>query len=157
MKNNFARGRYLYPAHYALLYFTKGAPEHFKRPKIPVSLCRSCGNTIKDYGGYSKFVIGGVNLSDVWDDLSPVRHKNKKNRIANEMPLEIPSRALQISGTDSGVVVDPFMGSGTTAIAAKQNNMRFIGGDREPSSLQVLSNRLTEMSCMCEFAVAKTP
>ena len=34
MKNGFARGKKLYPAHYALLYFTKGMPASFQRPKI---------------------------------------------------------------------------------------------------------------------------
>lgn len=156
MKNNFARGQYLYPAHYALLYYTKGAPAHFERPKIPVALCRGCGETVKDYGGYVQYVRDGINLSDVWDDLSPVRHKNKKNRHANEMPLAIPQRALDISGSEGGLVVDPFMGSGTTAIAAVQKGMKFVGGDRELSSLDVLSMRLEKLSCKCEHAVAKS-
>ena len=34
MKNGFARGRRLYPAHYALLYFTKGEPAMFRRPRF---------------------------------------------------------------------------------------------------------------------------
>src|ERR1700737_399985 len=51
MKNNFARGQRLYPAHYALLYFTRGAPRNFSRPKILPKACRHCGELVKDYGG----------------------------------------------------------------------------------------------------------
>ncbi len=45
MKNGFARGNNLYPAHYALLYFTKGSPLYFSRPKIEPAICRHCGGT----------------------------------------------------------------------------------------------------------------
>ncbi len=34
MKNGFVRGNHLYPAHYALLYFSKGVPRTFNRPKV---------------------------------------------------------------------------------------------------------------------------
>ncbi len=39
MKNGFVRGDHLYPAHYALLYYTKGKPESFNRPKVPKPIC----------------------------------------------------------------------------------------------------------------------
>lgn len=89
MKNGFVRGERLYPAHYALLYFTKGDPSVFSRPKLAPPCCRNCGKVLKDYGGYKRFVIDGVNLSDYWDDISPVRHRKYKNRGANELPPAI--------------------------------------------------------------------
>jgi site-specific DNA-methyltransferase (adenine-specific) len=144
MKNNFARGNFLYPAHYALLYFTKGSPNIFNRPKIPVPTCRHCGKHIKDYGGYKQYVEDGVNLSDVWEDLSPVRHSNKKNRPANELPLELPRRVVQISGKKGGLLIDPFVGSGTSIIAAAEIGMRFLACDRELSCCEVAARRLTE-------------
>ena len=56
MKGTFPRGRKLYPAHYALLYFTKGDPTIFNRDsvRVPIPSCRHCGKDIKDYGGTSK-------------------------------------------------------------------------------------------------------
>ena len=36
MKGTFPRGRKLYPAHYALLYFTKGQPNTFNRVRLPI-------------------------------------------------------------------------------------------------------------------------
>ena len=97
MKNGFVRGPHLYPAHYALLYFTKGKPVHFRRPKLKPATCRHCGKTVKDYGGYRKIIDEkGVNLSDFWDDLSPVRHRSTKNRSANELPKAMFDRIIEI-------------------------------------------------------------
>jgi site-specific DNA-methyltransferase (adenine-specific) len=50
MKNGFARGNMLYPAHYALLMFAKGRLKKFVRPKISPQECRTCGELVKDYG-----------------------------------------------------------------------------------------------------------
>lgn len=142
MKNGYARGQSLYPAHYALLYFTKGSPATFTRPKIAPSICRHCKKYIKDYGGYKRYIEGGVNLSDVWDDLSPVRHSKYKTRASNELPMELPRRVVEISGAPGGIFVDPFAGSGTTLVAAREGGMSFVACDHEQQNCNVMSQRL---------------
>lgn len=42
----------LYPSHYSLLYYTKGKPQFFNRPRVPIPVCRHCGGDLKDYGGH---------------------------------------------------------------------------------------------------------
>ena len=37
----------LYPAHYSLLYYTRGKPKFFERPRIPIATCRHCGGDRK--------------------------------------------------------------------------------------------------------------
>lgn len=124
MKNGFVRGRRLYPAHYALLFYTKGAPLVFNRPKLPIEYC-NCGRTRKSYGGYLSIVQQkGINLSDVWDDISPVRHKSRKHRKANELPTRITERVVAMSGGKNLVFVDPFAGAGSAIIAAARAGMR---------------------------------
>ncbi len=142
MKNGFARGNRLYPAHYSLLYFTKGEPQVFRRPKIEPLECPECHAYVRDYGGYEKYIEKGVNLSDVWDDLSPVRHKKHKNRAANELPIEIARRAVRISGRVGGLLVDPFGGSGTSLVAAKESGMLFAASDRERHQCVTMHKRL---------------
>jgi site-specific DNA-methyltransferase (adenine-specific) len=44
----------LYPAHYSLLYFTKGKPNRFQRIRTPIETCRHCAGEIKDYRRASK-------------------------------------------------------------------------------------------------------
>jgi site-specific DNA-methyltransferase (adenine-specific) len=144
MKNGFVRTRALYPAHYALLHYSKGQPLTFSRPKLPIALCQHCLKPTKDYGGYARFVRDGINLSDVWDDLSPVRHKKHKNRTPNELPVQIPSRVLEMSGAPRRLFVDPFAGSGTTLIEAARRGMVVVAGDREMSNCRLMYRRLTD-------------
>ena len=142
MKNGFARGNRLYPAHYSLLYFTKGVPRVFRRPKIGALKCPECEAYVRDYGGYERFMAKGVNLSDVWDDLSPVRHRKHKNRSANELPIAIARRAVEISGRRGGLLIDPFAGSGTALVAAKEAGMLFVASDRERHQCSTMYKRL---------------
>jgi len=142
MKNGFVRGTSLYPAHYALLYFTRGKAAHFHRPKIEPSRCKHCKEFTKDYGGYKEFVKDGINLSDFWDDLSPVRHKKFKHRKSNELPLELPRRVVKVSGSRRGLLVDPFAGAGTSIIAAVEVGMRFKACDSVKSYCSLMQRRL---------------
>lgn len=142
MKNGLPRKNYLYPAHYSLLYFTKGQPKHFARPKIDLPRCPKCKELTKDYGGYFEFVKDGINLSDIWEDLSPVRHAKFKHRVANELCVEIPNRIVEISGAKSGLLVDPFAGSGSSLVAAQEAEMSFVACDKVRENIAVMKKRL---------------
>jgi site-specific DNA-methyltransferase (adenine-specific) len=129
--------RRLYPAHYALLYFVKGPrPRVFAPPRLPLPACRHCGGELKDYGGYKdKMNPRGVNLTDVWADIPPVRHRRHKNRGANELALKLMDRVLDIASAPGDLVLDPFAGSGTSLVAAELKGRRWIGvevGDCQP-------------------------
>ena len=146
MKNGFARGERLYPAHYALLYFTKGLPAHFERPRLRPRRCRHCDELVKDYGGYTNIIEQkGVNLSDVWDDLSPIRHPANKYRDANELPSGITDRVVQISGHRGGMFVDPFAGAGAALVSAVRREMRFRACDLLPENCQVVVDRIDSL------------
>lgn len=143
MKNGWARGKRLYPAHYALLYFTKGEPKQFHRPKLTPKRCRRCGTLTKDYGGYTEIIEQkGINLSDVWDDLSPVRHRANKHRSANELPQRITDRIVQISGIEDGMFVDPFAGSGSSLLSAVEHGMRFRACDLLEANCKLIAKRI---------------
>jgi len=143
MKNGFVRGRRLYPAHYSLLMFSKGRPSRFKRPRIPLSECRHCGEYLKDYGGYLHIVERrGVNLSDFWDDLAPVRHAHRKNRPANELPRAFFQRIFEVSGRRGKLYVDPFSGSGSGVVTAAMHGMRFAACDLVKSNCRLVCERL---------------
>jgi len=147
MKNGFARGMRLYPAHYALLMFTRGTPLQFRRPLLRPQVCRHCGKLIKDYGGYRSIIESkGLNLSDVWDDLSPVRHRTVKTRRANELPRTLFSRIFAISGRKGGLYVDPFGGSGAGVIAAVQAGMTFACCDLLRTNCTLITRRVVALS-----------
>jgi site-specific DNA-methyltransferase (adenine-specific) len=129
MKGSFPRGQKLYPAHYALLYFTKGAPRVFNRLRLPIPTCRHCGGDLKDYGGHRKYLNpAGLNLTDFWEDTSPNRHKGWKTRPGvNELKPMIPARAIEISTRPGDIVLDPFGGGGTTYQEAERLGRFWIG------------------------------
>jgi site-specific DNA-methyltransferase (adenine-specific) len=129
MKGTFPRGKKLYPAHYALLYFTKGVPKTFNRVRLPIPKCRHCGRDIKDYGGHRKYLNPlGINLTDFWDDTSPARHQKFKSRWhINELKPMISSRCIEISTVPGEIVMDSFGGGGSTYEAAQQLDRYWIG------------------------------
>lgn len=127
----------LYPSHYSLLYFVKGSrPNVFNPPRLPIQTCRHCGGELKDYGGHKKKINPrGINLTDVWTDIPPVRHAKHKNRSANELSVKMLDRVLDIATNEGDLVLDPFAGSGTSLIVSEIKNRRWIGmeiGDCEP-------------------------
>ena len=143
MKNTFSRGKRLYPAHYGILYFTKGEPRVFNKVRTAVPTCRHCGKDIRDYGGYrDRLHPDGLNLSDFWDDTSPLRHPKAKSRPANELKLMIPKRCIQISTHPGDLVLDPFGGGGSTYEAAEREHRLWIGA--EIGGVEPIRERLHE-------------
>lgn len=57
-------------------------------------------------------------------------------------PLELPKRVIQLYTYQNDIVLDPFVGSGTTCIAAKQLHRRYVGIDRESTYCQLARKRL---------------
>lgn len=136
----------LYPSHYSLLYYSKGnKPKTFRKIRTPIELCRHCGGEIKDYGGHrSAMNPKGVNLTDVWNDIPPVRHwkfKSKK-RQANQLSTKLLSRVVEISTLPGDIVLDPFGGSGTTFAVCESKHRHWIGMELE--SCDVIIERLTQ-------------
>jgi site-specific DNA-methyltransferase (adenine-specific) len=130
MKNNYPRGNRLYPAHYGLLYYTKGRSFTFNRLRVPVPKCRHCAKDLRDYGGHrDKLNPEGLNLTDFWDDTSPVRHSKFKKRASNELKPIIPRRAILIASNEGDIVLDPFGGGGSTFEEAEKTGRLWVGSE----------------------------
>ncbi len=133
----------LYPSHYSLLYFTKGKPKTFRRIRTPIETCRHCGRELKDYGGHRGAMNpNGVNLTDVWNDITPVRHWKFKSRkrTLNQLSTKILERVVQMSTHECDMVLDPFGGSGTTYDVCEHLGRHWIGMDLE--SCDIIIERL---------------
>ena len=57
-------------------------------------------------------------------------------------PVELPKRCIKLFSYIGDTVLDPFMGSGSTVIAAKQNNRHGIGIDFEIDYCQLAMERI---------------
>lgn len=146
----------LYPSHYALLYYCKGQkPFVFKPDRLPMQICPHCYMDLVDYGGYKdKMNPLGVNLSDVWRDVPPVRHaKYKKREGANELSIKLLDRIIELSSNEGDVIFDPFGGSGTTYAVAELKNRKWIGIELGPCDgiIERLNDVASEASSLSRY------
>lgn len=81
---------------------------------------------------------GASSLGDVWEIA-----QERSNPHPAPFPLEIPRRI--ISSTDAQIVLDPFVGSGTTAIAARELDRNYIGIDIAEEYCKMALDRLARM------------
>ena len=59
-------------------------------------------------------------------------------------PVELPLRCIKLYSFENDVVLDPFMGSGTTAVAALMTNRKFIGYDVDKNYVKLAEKRISE-------------
>jgi site-specific DNA-methyltransferase (adenine-specific) len=60
-----------------------------------------------------------------------------------EKPVDLMRHLVRLVAPDGGMIVDPFMGSGTTGIAARLEGCDFIGIEREARWLEVAERRIS--------------
>ena len=57
-------------------------------------------------------------------------------------PIELPHRLINLYSYEGDVVLDPFCGSGTTCIAALQNNRNYIAYDNNAEYIELAQKRI---------------
>lgn len=62
-----------------------------------------------------------------------------------QKPLELVEYLIRLTTIEGQLVLDPFIGSGTTAVACRRMNRRFIGFEADENHLQVAKKRLGEI------------
>jgi hypothetical protein len=72
----------------------------------------------------------GVQLQDVWSDINRLdAHSAERVGFETQKPLALLSRIIEASSQAGDVVLDPFVGSGTTLLAAERAGRGWIGID----------------------------
>ena len=105
-------------------------------------------NTYGDVGGYSRFFsldAWAQNLPFLQVPKASKREKNPEgvsNTHPTCKPLTLMSYLITLGSRHGDVVLDPFMGSGTTCIAAKQLGRNYIGIEREKEYVEIAEARL---------------
>ena len=60
-------------------------------------------------------------------------------------PEELPTRLIELYSFETDIILDPFMGSGTTAIAALKNNRKYIGFEIKKEYITLAEQRLKKL------------
>src|ERR687898_826856 len=76
---------------------------------------------------------------DVWE-IRP-EHARRVGHPA-PFPVELPERLIQLYTYRGDVVLDPFLGSGSTAVAAVRTDRRYVGYDTDPSYVALAEGRI---------------
>ena len=66
----------------------------------------------------------------------------KKVKHPAPFPVELPYRLTQLYTFKGDVVLDPFIGSGSTAIAALKSERKYIGYDIDPEYIKIAEERI---------------
>ena len=78
---------------------------------------------------------------DVWEINRTYRFQQQKN--GTVLPVELIARCIDFSSKPGDLVLDPFMGNGTTAVAALQNLRHFFGFEINESLKPVIESNLS--------------
>jgi site-specific DNA-methyltransferase (adenine-specific) len=90
----------------------------------------------------AKWLEIGYNPKDLWSVSRLHREHPEREDHPTQKPLEIIERMIKASCPPGGIVLDPFMGSGTTAIAAKRCGRNFTGFELNPDYCVMIEQRL---------------
>ena len=138
--------------------FVKGnKPKTFNPIMIP---CKSAG---KHYQSTAKLIGGengrrnldyNVNAEMVdfqdWDIAVAQNRRVFKTKDGEDIkhpavfPIELPLRHIQSWTNEGDVVLDPFMGSGTTALAAMELNRHYIGLEQNQDYVDIANTLISE-------------
>jgi len=87
----------------------------------------------------------------VWDSEKPTRNKRSVWNVATKpfgeahfatFPENLIVDCIKAGCPDEGIVLDPFMGAGTTALVARKLNRNFIGFELNPEYITIAEKRL---------------
>jgi site-specific DNA-methyltransferase (adenine-specific) len=137
-------GKTLQPGHYGILFYTKQAKDSkIYEIRHPHKRDRKQGYLLKDYGGKKSLLHPfGPLVSDVWTDIHRIRHNIRRDEHPCQLPPHLLERLILMTTDEGDIVLDPFSGTGTTAVAAKSLGRRYIGFELDKDYTEIAALKL---------------
>jgi len=110
------------------------------------------------FKGYSRTItdnvlehqLGAINLAACSNHKNPsnfLKAAFKETRLHEaQKPLEILEFLIKLTTCEGQIILDPFMGSGTTAVACRKLQRHFIGFEKDAEMVEIATQRLQEMN-----------
>lgn len=134
--------------HYQIIAFaTKGkAPRIFNKLRIDPPLLETEKHRRPN----------GMFVTDVWDDIreltsgyfagdEPLRFPNGERIHKQQSPVQLLTRIILSSSKVGDVIFDPFAGTGTTLVVAKQLQRKSIGVELDPTNVSFIKKRISQI------------
>lgn len=139
-------GKTLQPAHYGILFYAKDKKKlKFYEVRCPHKRTRKHNILAKDYGGKKSLLHPfGPLVSDVWTDIHRIRHNKFRDEHPCQLPIHLLERVILMSTDEGDIILDPFIGTGTTAIAAKRLGRNYIGFDVDEHYVKMTKHKLEQ-------------
>ena len=145
-------------AHEYIFLLTK-SPKYFydiaaiREPSLQVSIDRS-----KRKMNYRKITPKKTTYEKVQDHTRIVREDHMRNKRSvwkmktaalmeahfAVFPIELPTICIKAGCPEGGIVLDPFFGSGTTGLAAQEQNRHWVGIELNPEYIEIANKRLQQ-------------
>jgi site-specific DNA-methyltransferase (adenine-specific) len=84
----------------------------------------------------------GKQMKNVWRMSPPSADEKTFGKHPTQKPVALVARCLRASTNEGDIVLDPFMGSGTTGVASVLSKRKFIGYERDASFFNVATQRI---------------
>jgi len=135
-----------------MFVLTKGKPKSFNPIRVE---CKYAGTGHKPtYYQTSSDTLSEANVKglvkdtkikgNIWGYLVGNHGEDSKYKHPAKFPLQLAIDHILSWSNEGDTVLDPFMGSGTTGVAAIQNDRRFIGTEIVPEYYEISRQRLKE-------------
>jgi len=139
-------GKTLQPSHYGILFYVKDEKlTKFHEIRYPHKRDRKSDHLLKDYGGKKDGLHPfGPLVSDVWTDIHRIKHNKFRDKHPCQLPFHLLERIVLMTTDEGDIVLDPFLGTGTSAIAAKCLGRNYIGFELDSKYVEISESKLAK-------------
>jgi site-specific DNA-methyltransferase (adenine-specific) len=135
--------------HDVLLFYARGPDNTFHRLRGGLTPAMAAKYAHSDERGRYQnahgrryYLKGGKPFDSVWDIPSIAPTAAERTGYPTQKPLALLERVIAATTDPGALVIDPFVGSGTTAVAAQRLGRRFVAGDCSARAIAVTCGRL---------------
>jgi site-specific DNA-methyltransferase (adenine-specific) len=128
-------------------FFVKGKDYYFNLDKVRIPYDKETkkARTRSIFVG-KKWLEVGYNPKDLWSITRIHKQEKERENHPTQKPLELINRMILASCPENGIVLDPFLGSGTTIISAINNKVNYCGFEINSEYYRNIKRRIDKNS-----------
>ena len=93
----------------------------------------------------NKILTTDLSKSDINYYLKRQSAQQPKGEHGTMKPVELLQRVIKVSSNENDIILDPFMGSGSTGVACQNTNRNFIGFELDETYFNIAKERLEDL------------